>query len=53
MKRKTEYVSGHTECLVEYEKGLIDCDVNGMDNKWHADREIKNDLAGLNDDIDD
>jgi hypothetical protein len=49
MARKIEYVSGHTECLVQYEEGLIDCDVNGMDNKWQADREIKNELAGLND----
>ena len=51
MTKKTEYVFGWTDCLIQYATGDIDCDVDGLANKRQADKEIKNEVAGLNDDI--
>ena len=53
MARKTEYVFGRVSCLIQYEAGEIDCDVDGMANKRQADKEIKEEMAGVNDGEDD
>ena len=52
MKRKTEYVFGWVECLIQYKQGETDCDIDGMANKRQADKYINEEMAGENNDAD-